>query len=266
MRFKQAIIPKRVVVKVGTSSLTHPSGLISFEKVENIIRQLIELKNKGSEVILVSSGAIGAGKGKLKFDDPNASIAEKQALAAVGQTILMQLYSKFAAEYGATVGQILLSREDIADSKRGKYSRDALLTLLKMGIIPIVNENDAVATEEIKFGDNDRLSAMVCNLINAPYLVILSDIDGLYDDNPNKNPQAKLIPYVTTIDDNLNSFAKDSSSNLGTGGMKTKLMAAEIAQNGGAATIIAAAKEKNIVSRIFKGENIGTYFERKTND
>ncbi len=266
MRFTDEITPKTVVVKVGTSSLTHPSGLISFEKIENITRQLIELKNKGTRVVLVSSGAIGAGKGKLKFSNTETSIAQKQALAAVGQGILMQLYSKFAAEYGASVGQILLTREDISDKKRGDYSRDALLTLLEMGIIPIVNENDAVATEEIKFGDNDRLSAMVCNLIDAEYLVILSDIDGLYDANPNDNPRAKLISVVDEITDELKAVAGDSGSNLGTGGMSTKLMAAEIAKNGGAATIIAAASEKNVLTRIFKGENIGTYFERKTHD
>lgn len=260
-RFKETLIPKKVVIKLGTSSLTHPSGLINLEKVENLVRQIIDLKNKGSEVIVVSSGAIGAGMGKLKVDKSTASIAQKQALAAVGQNILMHIYLKFAEEYGASVGQILLSKEDIDDKKRGAHSKDAILALLDYDIIPIVNENDAIAVDEIKVGDNDTLSAMVAKLIEADWLVILTDIDGLYSDNPKTNKNAVLIDHVKELTLEHKNSAKGSSSNLGTGGMETKLHAVEIANKVNIQTVIANSNEKHVLTRIFKGEKLGTWFE-----
>lgn len=261
-RFLSDCVPRRVVIKVGTSSLTHPSGLISIEKVENIVRQLIDLKHKGSEVILVSSGAIGAGMGQLGVDKNQISLAQKQALAAVGQNILMHIYHKFAAEYGSAVGQVLLTREDIDNPARCHYSHNAFTALLDFGVIPIVNENDAVAVEEIKFGDNDQLSAMVAKLVGADWLVILTDIDGLYDYHPS-NPQAKLIAHVENLCIDHFDVSTGSTSGLGTGGMQTKLAAVAIAQTAGIQTIIANSQEKNIITRLFKGEQLGTWFECK---
>ncbi len=258
---KRELPQERIVVKVGTSSLTHPSGLINLTSVERLIRQIADLKNKGIEVVLVSSGAIGAGMGRLKLDKQCASIAQKQALAAVGQNILMHIYLKLAAEYGYDVGQILVTQEDLADIKRSNRSKDALIELLKLGVMPIINENDAVAVEEIKFGDNDRLSAMVAKLIEADLLIILSDINGLYDANPKDNPDAKLICRVKQLTPELRSAAQDKSSGLGTGGMTTKLMAVDIAHEANIPTIIANSRQKNVLMRLLEGECLGTYFE-----
>ncbi len=260
-QINRQINAQRIVVKIGTSSLTHQSGLINLASVEKLIRQIADLKNAGKEIILVSSGAIGAGMGRLKIDKASASMAEKQALAAVGQNILMHIYLKLAAEYGYDVGQILLTQADLADSKRSEHSRNALETLLKFGVLPIINENDAVAVAEIKFGDNDRLSAMVARLISADFLIILSDIDGLYDANPQTNKNAKLINHVKELTPEMQCAADGSCSSLGTGGMTTKLMAAEIAKAVGIPTVIANSAEKDILLRILEGENIGTYFE-----
>ncbi len=251
----------RVVVKVGTSSLAHKSGLINYEKVENIILQLADLKNKGVEVVFVTSGAIGAGMGRLGLDKSTSTLSEKQAMAAVGQNILMHIYSKFASEYGVNVGQILLTQEDFKDEKKSTYSKNALMTLLRLSVLPVVNENDAVAVEEIKFGDNDQLSAMVAKLIEADLLIILTDIDGLYDKNPKSNPDAKLLSHVNNITDDMMKSAGDTLSTLGTGGMTTKLLAADIAHKSGIKTIIANSNEKNVLMRLIKGECIGTFFE-----
>ncbi len=258
---KRQLPHRRLVIKVGTSSLTHQSGLINLASVEKLIRQIADLKNKGIDVILVSSGAIGAGMGRLKVDKQNASMAQKQALAAVGQNILMHIYLKLAAEYGFDVGQILVTQEDLADAKRSGHSKDVLIELLKLGVMPIINENDAVAVEEIKFGDNDRLSAMVARLIEADLLIILSDIDGLYDANPNENPDAKLICHVAKLTPELRRGAQDKCSGLGTGGMATKLMAVDIAGEANIPTIIANSRQKNVLMRLLEGECLGTYFE-----
>jgi len=252
---------QRVVVKVGTSSLTHSSGLLNLDKMEQLVKQLANLMNKGYKVILVSSGAIGAGMGRLKLDKRTATMAQKQALAAVGQNILMHMYLKLAAEYGIDVGQVLLTKEDIEDPVRGQYSKDVFEALLELGVMPIVNENDAVAVEEIKFGDNDRLSAMVAKLTNANWLIMLSDIDGLYDDNPKTNPEAKLINHIKGLTEEHLSSAKQPTTNLGTGGMVTKLMAVDIADSVGIQTIIANSDTPNILTRIFDGEVLGTWFE-----
>ncbi len=261
-QIKRQITGNRIVVKIGTSSLTHPSGLINLANVEKLIRQIADLKNAGNEIILVSSGAIGAGMGRLKMAKRPDNMAEKQALAAVGQNILMHIYLKMAAEYGYDVGQILLTQEDLASAKRSEYSRAALAALLRFGILPIINENDAVAVAEIKFGDNDRLSAMVAKLIDADLLIILSDIDGLYDANPQTNPDAKLISHVKALTEEMQCAATDNCSNLGTGGMATKLMAVEIARSAQIATIIANSNEKDVLLRLLAGECLGTYFEK----
>lgn len=250
-----------IVVKVGTSSLTHTSGLLNLNKMEQLVKQLADLINRGNRVVLVSSGAIGAGMGRLKIDKRTATMAQKQALAAVGQNILMHMYLKMAAEYGIDVGQVLLTKEDIDDPIRGQYSKDVLKTLLDLNVMPIVNENDAVAVEEIKFGDNDRLSAMVAKLTGADWLIMLSDIDGLFDDNPKINPNATLISHVKGLTDSHLNSAKAPTTNLGTGGMVTKLMAVEIADTAGIQTIIANSDTPNVLTRIFDGEVLGTWFE-----
>ncbi len=261
---KRTLNPKRIVIKVGTSSLTHPSGLINLASVEKLIRQVADMKNRGIDVILVTSGAIGAGMGRLKTDKKNTTIAQKQALAAVGQNILMHIYLKLAAEYGYDVGQILITQEDLADAKRSARCKEALNELINFGVMPIINENDAVAVEEIKFGDNDRLSAMVAKLLGCDLLIILSDIDGLYDANPKRNKDAKLIHHVSELTNSMKRAAEDSTSKLGTGGMTTKLMAVEIAASANIATIIANSGENNILLRLLDGECLGTHFDLNT--
>lgn len=192
---------KRIVFKIGTSTLTHSTGLLDLNRIENIVRQLTNIHNKGIEIVLVSSGAIGAGMGKLGLEKRPKTIPEKQAAAAVGQGVLLHMYEKLFSEYGKTVAQILLTKEDLLNRKRFLNARNTFFALLNQGVIPIVNENDAVAVDEIKFGDNDTLSAMVTSVVEGDLLVLLSDIDGLYDSNPKENENAKLISYVDTITD-----------------------------------------------------------------
>lgn len=252
---------KRVVIKVGTSTLTHRTGLLNLEQIDSLVMQISNIHNKGLEVVLVSSGAIGAGMGKLGIDKTNATLPEKQALAAVGQNVLMHMYQKMFSEHGINIGQILLTNEDFKSLERTTHCKDALKALFNYKVIPIVNENDAIAVEEIKVGDNDTLSALVSNLVEADLLIILSDIDGLYDDNPNLNPKAVLIDHIVEIDDYIESLAKDTNSTLGTGGMSTKIQAVKIAKRTNTRTIIANGRTSNIINKIMIGENIGSYFE-----
>lgn len=254
---------KRVVVKVGSSSITHPTGKLNFAQVERLVRQLADLHNQDYQVILVSSGAVGAGMGKLGLKQRPKNIPEKQALAAVGQGLLMHMYEKMFAEYGQTVAQILLTKEDMADRRRFLNARTALLTLLNFGVIPIINENDTVAVEEIKFGDNDTLSAMVASLADADLLVILSDIDGLYTANPHSDSTAQLISLVEEITPEIEQIAGGAGSGLGTGGMVTKLQAAKIAMNSGVAMVIGHGRDEGILGKIVAGEEVGTLFMPK---
>jgi glutamate 5-kinase len=205
---------KRIVVKVGTSSLTHSTGLLNLNRIENLVRQLSDVHNRGIEVILVSSGAIAAGIGKLGLKTRPKTIPEKQAAAAVGQGILLHMYEKLFSEYGKIVGQILLTREDVSHRMRYLNASNTFYALLEQGVIPIVNENDAIVVEEIKFGDNDTLSAMVASLVNADLLVLLTDIDGLYDSNPKNNPNAKFIHYVDEITQDIVNAADGAGSSL----------------------------------------------------
>lgn len=252
---------KRIVIKVGTSTLTHSTGLLNIKSLENLVKQISDIHNRGIEVVLVTSGAIGAGAGKLGLKEKPKTIPEKQAAAAVGQGVLMHAYEKLFSEYGKTVGQILLTKEDI--NKRSRYlnARNTFFALFKHGSIPIVNENDAIVVDEIKFGDNDTLSAMVAVLTKADLLIILSDIDGLYDSNPCTNPDAKLISHVKSITKEIEDSAGDAGSKLGTGGMITKIMAAKIAVSGGTHMIIADGSEKDILYSILEGKECGTLFE-----
>lgn len=252
---------KRIVVKVGSSSLTHSTGLLNLNRIENLVRQLSDAHNRGVEVILVSSGAIAAGIGKLGLKVRPKTIPEKQAAAAVGQGILLHMYEKLFSEYGKVVGQILLTREDISHRMRYLNASNTFYALLEQGVIPIVNENDAIVVDEIKFGDNDTLSAMVATLVNADLLILLTDIDGLYDSNPKNNPDAKFIHYVDEITEEIIAAADGAGSSLGTGGMITKINAGKIATSSGSSMIIVNGDAPNILNRILDGEEVGTFFK-----
>ena len=217
---------KRIVVKVGSSTISHGTGKLNYRRMEHLVRELADLQNQGKEMILVSSGATNAGMAPLNLDKRPKSIREKQALAAVGQGVLMHTYERLFREYGQVVGQVLLTRMDSQDRSKFMHSRNALLTMIDMGIIPIINENDVVAVDEYKIGDNDTLSAMVSGLVDANLLILLSDIDGLYTDNPRTHADAKIISYVDNIDKHIYDIAGDAGSSMGTGGMYTKIQAA----------------------------------------
>ena len=253
------------MIKVGSSTLSYPNGRLNITQMERLVRELADLQNRGMEVILVSSGAQGAGIGKIGLSRRPKTIPEKQAAAAIGQGLLMHMYEKLFSEYGITVAQVLLTREDIMDRKRFLNARNALNALLGMETIPIINENDTIAVEEIKFGDNDALSALVASLIEAELLIILSDIAGLYTGNPSTDKGATLIPLVTEINEDIENIAGGSGSRLGTGGMITKLQAAKVAMNSGFPMIIAGGSEKRIVRRIIEGEHLGTLFLPREN-
>ncbi|URZ03308.1 Glutamate 5-kinase [Clostridium felsineum] len=254
---------KKLVVKVGSSTLTHPSGLLNFYKIEHIVRQLADLHNQGIKVILVSSGAIGAGLGKLRLKERPKTIPEKQAAAAVGQGVLMHTYEKLFAEYGQIVGQMLITREDLSSKKRVVNVQNTFSALLDNGIIPIVNENDATVVDEIKFGDNDTLSARVACLIEADLLILLSDIDGLYDSNPSTNKNAMLIHTVEEVNEKVINSAGGAGSKLGTGGMATKIKAATITTEQGISMVIANGEKQEVIQNILNFDNEGTLFIRK---
>ena len=254
---------KRIIVKVGTSTLNYATGKLNIEKIELLVRELSDLANQGREIILVSSGAVGAGLERMKMKERPKTIPEKQALAAVGQGILMHLYEKLFAEYGQTVAQVLLTKENSRQYSQFINSRNALLTLLNMGVIPIINENDAVAVDELKIGDNDTLSATVATLVDADTLIILSDIDGLYTANPAKDKNARLLDEVPHITAEIEKMAGGAGSSMGTGGMSTKIKAAKIAVNSGTTMVIASGAQRNILRRLLSGEVLGTIFPAK---
>ena len=258
---------RRIVVKVGTSTLTHENGRMNFTRMDRLAMTLSELMNEEKEIILVSSGSIGVGMGKFNLKKRPAGMGMKQALAAVGQCELMNIYSRLFATYNQTVAQMLLTKPDINDEVRKINVLNTFKNLLDLGVIPIVNENDTVSVDEIKslmlFGDNDTLSAVVTRLVEADLLIILSDIDGLYDSNPNENKECHLISVVETIDDSIRNCAGKSGSKRGTGGMITKLDAAEIATGAGANMVIANGADPAIIQRILSGEETGTLFVRK---
>ncbi len=254
---------KRIIIKIGTSTLNYSTGKLNIEKIEFLVRELSDLANQGREIILVSSGAVGAGLERMKKQDRPKTIPEKQALAAIGQGILMHLYEKLFAEYGQTVAQVLLTKENSRQYSQYINSRNALTTLLKMGVIPIINENDAVAVDELKIGDNDTLSAIVATLVDADALIILSDIDGLYTSNPHKDKNATLLSEVKHITPQIEEMAGGAGTDMGTGGMSTKIKAAKIAVNSGITMVIADGSKNNIIRSLLKGENVGTIFPAK---
>ncbi len=253
---------KRIVVKIGSSSLTHPdTGYLDLIKLEILVRELSDLRNQGKEVILVSSGAIMVGSKTMGFAKKPDNLAQKQACAAIGQAKLMMIYQKLFAEYNQTASQILMTKNNMLNDLNRKNARNTFHALLEMGAIPIVNENDTISTSEIEFGDNDRLSAVVAALIGADLLILLSDIDGLYTDDPRKNPDAKFVEVVENMDEHFKAMGKGSTgSNVGTGGMATKLAAAEIASAAGCDMIIANGKDFHIIHRIMQGKDYGTLF------
>lgn len=257
---------KRIVVKVGSSSLTNQNGKLNFTQLDSLSRQLVDLENQGRELILVSSGAVAAGMGELGYKQKPAAIPERQACAAVGQGLLIGIYNKFFKEYGSKSAQILLTSSDLENRNRYLNAFNTLETLIENGVIPIINENDTVVTNEIKVGDNDTLSARVAGLVEADLLINLSDIDGLYNGNPNEMKEnLKLISKVENITAEIEKMAGGEGSSVGTGGMQTKIEAAKIATNSGVVMIIGPGKEKNslleIVKMVENNEfNIGTTF------
>lgn len=251
---------KRIVVKIGTSTLTYDNGKPNFRRIETLARIISDLKNSGREVVLVSSGAIAVGVSRLGLPERPSDIKGKQAAAAVGQCDLMSIYDRSFSEYGYVTAQILMDRSVTGDEQRKENVINTLDTLLKMGAVPIVNENDSTSVEEIEFGDNDRLSAIVAVLADADALVIMTDIDGLYDSDPKSNPNAKLIPVVEKITPEMFANAGGAGSSRGTGGMHTKLEAAEIAVSAGIHVSIVRGDRVAILYDIFDGKQVGTYF------
>ena len=254
---------KRIVVKVGSSTLTHDNGKMNLLRIDRLARTLCDLHNSGRDIVLVSSGAVAAGRGKTGYEQPLDSLPHKQAMAAVGQSELMSLYARMFGEYGNTAAQILLTRDVIDMPVRRSNAQNTFETLMEWGVIPIVNENDTISTEELQFlgfGDNDSLSAMVAELINADLLIILSDIDGLYDSDPKVNEGAKLIPVIDKIDDDVKQLAGGAGSNRGTGGMITKLLAGEIATGAGINMIIMNGEDPYKMYDLLDGESVGTLF------
>jgi glutamate 5-kinase len=253
----------RIVTKFGTSQLTAGSNKLNSERMTEFVKQIAMLHKQGIEVVAVTSGAIAAGREKLGLTKKIKGIPYKQVLAAVGQGRLMNVYEQLFEQHDITVAQALLTKSVLVDRAGYLNARNTLLALLEMGVIPIINENDVVAVDEIRearFGDNDNLSAMVANLIDADLLLILTDIDGLYTADPNKDPSAQLIPLVKKIDKRIESLVSGSTSGLGTGGMVTKIEAARLATASGVTVVIANGSEKDIMRRVAKGEAIGTRF------
>lgn len=252
---------KRIVIKIGTSSITHPeTGHISLSKLERFVRQIADIINSGKEVVVVTSGAIAVGVSELKLDKKPDILGDVQAVSAVGQASLIRFYQKFFREYNMTIGQILITKDVIDHDQRRLNAVHTFNSLIKMKTIPVVNENDTVSTEEIEFGDNDRLSAIVAELVEADLLILLSDIDGLHDKNPKEHKDTKIIHQVDGIDEAIYNMAGESSSKVGTGGMITKLKAGEIANRAGIDMIIANSEAPQVLERIFSGELIGTLF------
>ena len=253
----------RIVIKIGTSTLAHPTGHLNIRRVEQLCKILSDIKNAGHELILVSSGAIGMGVGKLGLRERPKDIPSKQAAAAVGQCELMYTYDKLFSEYHHTVAQLLITGDDTTNDTRRFNFTNTLNRLLELGALPIINENDTVATDEIVIGDNDTLAAIVARSVHAEMLILLSDIDGLYTADPHTHPEAKLLHHVTGIDDHIREIAGISSSTQGTGGMVTKLHAADICLGCGCKMVIANGNNPGNLYDILEGKTVGTTFSEE---
>lgn len=254
---------KRLVIKVGTSTLTHATGKTNIRQMKKLVTVISDIVNSGIEIALVTSGAIGVGVGKLGLKDRPTNTAGKQAAATVGQCELMFMYDKMFGEFGHTVGQFLITKRDVENDECRVNLVNAFEKTFKFGAIPVINENDAVAVEEIVFGDNDSLSAIVAKLIQADALLILTDIDGLYDRNPNEDEYARIIPVVNEITESLFEIAGGKGSKFGTGGMITKLQAAQIATEAGIDTIVMNGQEPDNIYKVLEGHQVGTFFVSK---
>ena len=253
---------KRAVIKVGTSTLTYEGGRLNIRRIEKLVKTISDIRNSGIEVVLVSSGAIGVGMGKAGITKRPDCPREKQALAAIGQCELMNFYGNMFENYSHTVAQILLTKDVVDKEEMRTNAKNTFEMLFALNAIPIVNENDTVSTEQIEFGDNDTLSAIVAELVGADLLILLSDIDGLYDKDPHKNDDAKIIDIVDKIDDNIKALAGGTGTSRGTGGMVTKITAAEIATKAGVDMIIANGSEPLVLYDIFDGKKVGTLFKK----
>ncbi len=253
----------RTVIKIGSSTLTYSNGCVNIRRIEALCKVISDMMNSGCEVILVSSGAIATGVGKLNLREKPRDIAGKQAMAAIGQCELMYIYDKEFSLYNHTVAQILLTAPDLDSPDRHKKFENTIEKLLEYGALPIINENDTVATEEIEFGDNDTLAARVAASVGAELLVLMSDIDGLYTEDPHKNPDATLIPAVYEIDEKIESISGGAGSALGTGGMTTKIKAAKIAMAAGCDMIITNGASPEVLYKVIDGEDFGTRFYAK---
>ncbi len=256
---------QRIIIKIGSSSLTHPgTGALNLTKLEILVREICDIRNMGKEVILVSSGAIAVGRSAIGISGRPEELEVKQACAAIGQAKLMMIYQKLFSEYGHMAAQILITKNTITNPVSRRNAYNTFQELLKLGAVPIVNENDTVATYEIQFGDNDTLSALVASLIEADLLILLSDIDGLFTDDPHQNPDAKFVEVVEELDENLLHMGKDTSgSDVGTGGMSAKLSAAKIATTSGTDMVIANGEDFHVIHKIMQGQNYGTIFVGK---
>ncbi|RDU23114.1 glutamate 5-kinase [Anaerosacchariphilus polymeriproducens] len=261
-KWKQLKDKKRIVVKIGSSSLNHKiTGDLNFTKLEKLVRELCDLRNQGKDVVLVSSGAIAVGRKAIGLKEKPDQVSIKQACAAIGQAKLMMTYQKIFAEYTQVVGQVLMTKNTMLDNVARKNAQNTFEQLLRVGAIPIVNENDTVSTYEMRFGDNDQLSAIVASLIGADLLILLSDIDGLYTDDPRENKNAKFVDVIDKIDDKLLQMGKDTTgSDIGSGGMAAKLTAAKIATLSGADMVIANGKDVRVIHRLIEGKKNGSLF------
>lgn len=267
MNIREAVKDKkRIVIKIGSSSLMHnETGRLNLGKIEKLVRTIVDIKNSGKDVVLVSSGAIAVGRMAIGLNEKPDELPVKQACAAIGQAKLMMVYQKIFAEYSTTAAQVLMTKATVMNDKSRRNAQNTFNELLNLGAVPIVNENDTVSTYEIKqvqtFGDNDRLSAIVTSIIDADLLILLSDIDGLYTDDPNSNPDARFINQVDVIDDKFLNMGKSTSgSGVGTGGMATKLKAAGIAVSSGADMVIANGNDIDNIAKIMSGADVGTLF------
>lgn len=256
---------KRIVIKVGTSTITYANGKRNFSQIDRLAREISDLQNQGKEMILVTSGAVSVGVDRMGLPGKPKTIPGKQAAAAVGQGVLMHTYEKFFADYGQIVAQVLITKTEAIDRHRYTNTRNTFMELMRQRVIPIVNENDVVALDELKIGDNDNMSALVAGIVDADLVIILSDVDGLYTANPQTHPDAVIVPEVAEITPEIEASAGGVGSARGTGGMATKIQAAKAATSSGIHLVIASGTEKNAITRVLQGEELGTLFVSREN-
>lgn len=256
---------KRIVIKVGTSTITYANGKRNFSQIDRLAREISDLQNQGKEMILVTSGAVAVGVDRMGLPGKPKTIPGKQAAAAVGQGVLMHTYEKFFADYGQIVAQVLITKTEAIDRHRYTNTRNTFMELMRQRVIPIVNENDVVALDELKIGDNDNMSALVAGIVDADLVIILSDVDGLYTANPQTHPDAVIVPEVAEITPEIEASAGGVGSARGTGGMATKIQAAKAATSSGIHLVIASGIEKNAITRVLQGEELGTLFVSREN-